>query len=89
MERTTSFVEQEELQKKEVLKAPFTLNIPNKEKLTSHSTYTERALIPPPLFLEKEDNKELIDAQIRDKGELEEEVDLHVLIEVNPVSHIG
>jgi hypothetical protein len=56
-----------------VLKAPFTLNIPNKEKLTDHSIYTERAPTPPPPSPEKEDDEELTNARTRDRGELGEE----------------
>jgi hypothetical protein len=74
IERTTlSYIEQEESQKEETLKASFTLNIPNKGKLTGHSVYTERAPTPPPSSSEEKDNKELTDAWTRDKGEPEEE----------------
>jgi hypothetical protein len=68
-----SYIEQGESQKEEALKAPFTLNISNKGKLTSHSVYTERALTPPPLSPEEKDDEELTDARTRDRGEPEEE----------------
>jgi hypothetical protein len=70
---TSSYIEQGESQKEEVLKAPFTLNISNKGKLTDHFVYTERAPMPPPPSLEEKDNEELIDARTRDRGELEKE----------------
>jgi hypothetical protein len=74
IERTTSsYIEQGESQKEEALKTSFTLNIPNKEKLTSHSVYTERAPMPPHLSPKEEDDEELTDAQTRDRGEPEEE----------------
>jgi hypothetical protein len=66
---TSSYIEQGESQREEVLKAPFTLNVPNKGKLTGHSVYTERASTPPPPSPEEEDNEELTDARTRDRGE--------------------
>jgi hypothetical protein len=74
IERTTSsYIEQGESQREVVLKALFTLNVPNKEKLTGYSVYTERASTPPPPSPEEKDDEELTDAQTRDRGEPEEE----------------
>jgi hypothetical protein len=74
IERTTSsYIEQGESQREEMLKAPFTLNVPNKGKLTGYSVYTERASMPPPPSPEEEDDEELTDARTRDRGEPEEE----------------
>jgi hypothetical protein len=68
-----SYIEQGKSQREEVLKAPFTFNVPNKGKLTGHSVYTERASTPPPPSPEKEDDEELTDARTRDREEPEEE----------------